>query len=164
MPPYFIDFEAFQYQSHYTMKELCIIDVDKPFSPLYFLFGPSTKWQDLEHERQRQHEYQTREIHHIEWNEGVTRNCPKCVMYHIKQWFPLWSSGIFYVMDRHNGQKMKFLKEKLPQLNIVNYNMTFNNLPMISGNIACIYREHGEHCAYLKCVRLCSHYMNAMII
>ena len=105
--------------------------------------------------------YQSRKIHHLKWHEGGSRYCSNCVMYRIRNDFPSWCSGIFYVMDCCNGQKVKFLMHEFPELNIVNYNMTFKNLPCISRNITCIHREHGHHCAYLKCMRLCCHYMNA---
>ena len=161
MGPHFIDFEAFQYQGQYKIKELCIIDVDKPLTPLYYVFDSPSSWRELDDDQQYQYSYQTRKIHHLKWHEGDNCYCANCVMYHIKNDFPYWCNGIFYVMDCYNGQKVKFLMQEFPELNIVNYNVTFKQLPYITRNITCLHRDHGVHCAYLKCMRLCYHYMNA---
>ena len=50
MPPYFIDFEAFQHgDGDFEVKELCMVAVGKPFGKhLYLLFGPSGEWHNLE--------------------------------------------------------------------------------------------------------------------
>ena len=164
MGPYFIDFEAFHYRGHYKIKELCIIDVDSPLTPLYIVFDSHSSWMELGEEEQYQYTYQTRKIHHIKWCEGDVKYCSNCIMHHIKNCFPCCSNGLFYVMDsQHNGQKVKFLKQEFPELKILNYNITFKSLPNITKNITCLFREHGDHCAYLKCMRLCCHYMNVFI-
>jgi len=48
MGPFFIDFEAFQHGSgKFLIKELCILDIDRPLFPLYFLFEPLQEWSTL---------------------------------------------------------------------------------------------------------------------
>jgi hypothetical protein len=39
MSPFIIEFEAFQHRGHYKLKELCIMDMENPLSPLYFIFA-----------------------------------------------------------------------------------------------------------------------------
>ena len=161
MSPYFIDFEGFQYRGQYIIKELCIMDVDKPLQPLYYMFTPITNWSRLSVDERLQFGYQKKYIHHIDWYAGHVLYSQKAIMQQIKQDFQLWDVGIFYVMDRFNGDKLKFLKQEFPQLRMSNYNITFHSLPRISSNIQCIYCNHGAHCAYLKCMRLCYHYIPA---
>jgi hypothetical protein len=164
MGPFILDFEAFQYQGQFTLKELCLIDVERPFAPLYYMFAPRRGWAELSSGQKRTFDFETRELHGLEWDEGFTRYCRKCVMFHIKQSFPQWASGIFYVMEaQDNGPKVKFIQNEFPDLNIMNYNVTFDNLPYLLGNITCLHREHGPHCAYLKCLRVCNHYNNARL-
>jgi hypothetical protein len=156
MSPYFIDFEAFQHGTgKYEMKELCVIDVDRPFSPLYFLFKSNKKWESLKMDQQKTYHYQSQYVHGIGWDEGEEYCCRKCVWRHIVETFPLCQNEIFYVMGE---QKMDYLHNKFPKLNLCLYNVTMNTLPHLPPNITCIYRSHGEHCACLKCYRLVKHY------
>ena len=156
--PYFIDFEAFQHGSgSFKIKELCVIDVDRPLSPLYFVFRESTRWSSLTVEQQQTFAYQTRELHGLHWEEGITRYCRSCIWSWIKETFPLCRNSIFYVMGK---QKMEYLQKEFPQLNFCEYNVTLNNLPSIAPNIKCLYRDHEQtHCACLKCFRLLQHYI-----
>lgn len=156
MSPYFIDFEAFQHGTEkYVIKELCVIDVDQPFSPLYFIFKSRKRWDSLSKEQQTTYDYQTQYVHHIGWVEGEPRYCRGCVWETIKDVFPFCRNEIFYVMGK---QKMDHLRNKFPHLNLCEYNVTMNTLPDLPPNITCIYRSHGEHCACLKCFRLVKHY------
>ena len=157
MAIYFIDFEAFQYKDEaFVIKELCVLNVDRPLLPLYFMFGPVEPWHMLSTSARKQYRYQSKHIHGLEWSEGVSRYCRSCVLHHIKLAFPLCMAGIFYVMGK---EKTEFLTGEFPDLNFVEYNITFNNLPLLPSNLVCYHREHGEHCAYRKCLRLCHHYV-----
>jgi hypothetical protein len=157
---YFIDFEAFQHgEEDPQFKELCIIDASRPMEPLYYVFQPSMNWEELPSERQSTYNYNTRRIHHLHWLDGITRYCKKCIMHHVKMKFPNWSNGLFYVLDKVEGPKVKFLKQEFPQLNIVNYNgLTFKTLPTPSIHMDCPYRPHGKHCAFQKCLQLYTHF------
>ena len=73
------------------------------------------------------------------------------------------ANAIFYVMDQVDGAKINYLKEEFPELNLINYNVVFNSLPLIPHNIKCFHREHGDHCAYLKCMRLYHNYICACL-
>jgi hypothetical protein len=158
MSPFFIDFEAFQHgDGKFRIKELCIMDVEQPLTPLYFLFKAERKWNSLTSGEQQTYSYQQRYLHHLCWEEGRTRYCRKCVWHHIKMQFPECRNHIFYVMGK---QKLEFLKEVFPSLNFCEYNITFHQLPQIADNISCFYRYHGEHCACLKCYRLYTHYIS----
>ena len=49
MSPYFIDFEAFQHgDEDFILKELVVLNVDRPLHPLYFLFKPMCQWNSLD--------------------------------------------------------------------------------------------------------------------
>ena len=161
MGPYFIDFEAFQHGEGDTyIKELCIVDVDKPLFPLYYLFAPERLWDDLRRMEKYTYNHQTKNYHQLEWNEGTTRFCHNCVMNHIAVTWSNWSNSIFYVMEKDtNGPKLRLLKKHFPHLNIVNDNISFYDLPPIPQHVKCLHREHGEHCAYFKCLRMITHYI-----
>ena len=156
MGPFFIDIEAFQHgvDGKFVIKELSIIDVDKPLHPLYYIFEAHKTWQELDSSHQRTYEYQTAHLHHLEWHEGNTRYCKRCIMHHIKKHFGV-KGGLFYVMG---DQKLNFLQEEFPDLNFIQYNITFDKLPILPPNIHCLYRNHGHHCALLKCMRMYLHY------
>lgn len=158
--PYFIEFEAFRHGvEDYKIKELCIMEFNHHLRPLYYLFESEGAWNDLTAPQQTSYQYLTDQFHLLSWHEGGVRYCPKCIMHHIKTMFPGWQSGIFYVMETEsNGPKVKYMKKAFPKLNIVNYIATLNTLPCISPNIVCHLRDHGIHCAYLKCLRLLEHY------
>ena len=147
-----------------VLKELCVVDVDQPFAPLYYLFAPRGGWQQLSERQRTTYDFERDSIHHLDWAEGHIRYCRKCVMHHIKQAFPnSWSGSLFYVMEAQaNGQKLKFLEKEFPELHLLNYNITFDNLPFLPGNIICPHRFHGQHCAYLKCMRLCAHFKSTL--
>jgi len=158
MAPFFMDYEAFQHGSGKTIiKELCIVDVDQPMIPLYFLFHNDKKWSELDSAQQKTYKYQTQYIHHLNWNVGTSRYCRECVYYYIKKSFPDYLNGIFYVMGE---QKLTYLKSQFPSLNFCTYNVTFNDLPKLAVNIGCMDHEHGEHCACKKCYRLLHHYLS----
>ena len=153
--PYFVDFEAFQHgNERFQVKELCVIDVDFPLEPLYFLFESQAPTSP---EAQTTYNYQTNHIHHLHWNEGTSRYCKACIIYYIKKQFPYASNGIFYVMGK---QKLAFLKEEFPLFNFVEYNATMETLTTIPLNIHCLHHNHGEHCACLKCYRLLNDYLH----
>ena len=158
--PYFIEFEAFQHgEEEFKIKELCIMEFAHHLRPLHYVFRSEGVLDSLPLEKQTTYRYLSNNVHLLSWHEGVVRFCSKCVMHHIEMAFPDYQSGIFYTMESQvNGPKLRYLKKMFPKLNIVNYNVTLNNLPFISPNISCIVRDHGNHCAYLKCLRLLEHY------
>ena len=96
MPPYFIDFEAFQHgDGDFEVKELCMVDVDKPFGKhLYLLFRPSGEWYNLEHGAQCTYNYQTQHLRRLGWYEGVTPYCRYLVLHEITKYFPMFSKQL----------------------------------------------------------------------
>ena len=159
MPPYFIDFEAFQHgDGDFEVKELCMVDVDKLFGKhLYLLVGPSGEWYNLEHGAQCTYNYQSQHLHRLGWYEDVTPYCRYLVLHEITKYFPMFSRAITYVMG---AQKMQFLKKEYGAvMNLAEYFTTKKTLPQLPSNIKCSYRNHdGEHYACLKCYRLVEHY------
>jgi len=157
MPPYFVDFEAFQHgEERFHIKELCIIDVDNPLKPVYFLFKADKNWHGLSDCVKQTYNFQTNNLHQLAWNEGETRYCRRCVQYCVETIFPLCRNGIFYVMGT---QKLKYLQDQFPKWNFAEYMILMKDLPLLPPNIGCIYRAHGEHCACLKCYQLVKHYL-----
>lgn len=158
----FADFEAFQHgDERFQVKELCILDRDSPMNPLYFLFKPPRAWDLLSHDQRRTYIYEERNIHGLAWGEGETRYCASCIWHYIKQAYPLVAAGVDHVCYVLGTQKVNFLKEEFPELNVVEYNsMTLKELPHAPSHLICKYRAHGrrEHCAMLKCYRLLSHF------
>ncbi len=140
------------------MKELCILDVDRPLHPLYFIFTPPYTWSTLSANEQETFDYQERYLHQLSWSEGESRYCRKCIYHHIKENFVGCESSIFYVMGH---EKCKVLAKTFPKLNFMEYNVTFKKLSPTPHNIVCHYRNHGEHCAALKCFQLYDHYISS---
>lgn len=157
---FFVDFEAFQHGGQDPMmKELCIMNASQPMDLLYYVFKPNLDWQELSSEERTTHFYGTRRIHHLHWVDGSTRYCKNCVMHHVKTKFPKWQNAMFYVLDKVEGPKVKFLKKEFPELNLVNYNgLTFKTLPPAIISMDCPYRPHGKHCAFQKCLQLYTHF------
>ena len=157
--PFFIDFEAFQHgDEQFVIKEMCIIDYNLPLTPLYFIFKNKVRWSSLKRDRQKTYSYQTRNIHGLQWEEGQSRYCQKCIFYWIKEMFPHCEESLFYVLG---DQKQRFLENEFPKLTFLNYdNVTLNTLPHIPSNITCLYRNHdANHCACLKCFRMYHHFV-----
>ena len=157
----FVDFEAFQHgpSERFKLKELCLLSADRPLTPLYFLFGASPLWEQLDGEQQRTYAYQSRHLHHLEYSEGVVSFCKGCVARVIKTTFPDYINCVFYVMG---SQKMEYLRDKFPMFNWCEYNgVTVNSLPSLPHNITCLHRPHGDHCACLKCYKLYQHYITS---
>lgn len=160
--PFFIEFEAFQHKEDFIIKELCIMEFHRPLTPLCYLFTPPFNYKNVDDAMRKSFKWQTKNHHHLTWDEGNRIFCNSCVMRHIEEVFPAWDLGIFYVMENIvNGQKLKILKKLFPALNIVNYSINFNDLPIVTENITCFYRNHGDHCAYLKCMRMLQHYADS---
>ena len=157
----FVDFEAFQHGTteRFKLKELCILSVDRPLTPLYFLFRCSKPWEELDTDQRRTYAYQSRHLHHLEYSEGVVSYCKSCIARLIKKIYPNWINCIFYVMG---VQKFDYLRNKFPMFNWCEYNgVTVNTLPSLPHNITCLHRPHGDHCACLKCYKLYYHYITS---
>ena len=164
MAPIFIDFEAFQDRNgDFMIKELCLLDADRPLTPLYFLFTPTEPWHELSEDRKTSAHFLTQHFHHLQWEEGNTRFCANCLMHHIRSVFPQCDNSIFYIMEsKASGPKYHFIKSVFPELNLVNYNVKLDGLPTPPDNIVCPYRQHGRHCAYLKCLGMYQDYTHEL--
>ena len=155
---FFIDFEAFQIAKggDYIIKELAIVNSHNPLEPLYYLFEAPYPWHDLTEEQKRQCSYQSRNIHHLTWQDGIQRYCCNCVQYIILNELEFATSIPFYVMG---NQKYKFLEKTFPYLKFIEYTATLESLPKLYPHIRCLSREHGDHCALKKAYRLYLHYV-----
>lgn len=158
---FFIDFEAFQIVKggDFILKELAIVSIDNPLKPLYCLFRPPYTWDNLTEDQKKQCQYVTRNIHHLEWYEGVIRFCGSCIQYNIMDAFEFATNSTFYAMGK---QKCKFLQDMFPYLKIIEYIVRYENLPIIPPHIKCLTREHGDHCALKKAYRLYLHYIQSV--
>ena len=158
---FFIELEAFKHghSEDYLLKELAIIDASRSMRMLHYLFRAPCEWQMLTTDQKRTYNYIRRHLHKLSWNEGIMRFCPTCINADIQRWFAPPTDAVFYTMG---AEKTAFLKSIFPNLNIINYAAVFNisliGLPESPRNLVCHYRDHGDHCATLKCVRLCIHY------
>ena len=151
---FFVDFEAFQHgQESFKLKELCIINLDSPLAPTHYVFRPSKSWEQLDPRQQKTYHYITQRLHHLTYNEGSVYYCKQCIWTSIKRLFPTWRSGTFYVMG---DQKKRFLEQEYPKLKWNLYRE--DTLPELPANITCPLRDHGKHCAYTKCYRMCHHH------
>lgn len=98
----------------------------------------------------------------LEW--GVHTVLWGCLRRDMEHWLFTTNSretSIFYVMGQ---QKVEFLKHLLSDCNIINYQEAYNvssikDLPLVPSHLLCVHRNHGERCAYFKCVRMYLHYI-----
>ena len=67
------------------------------------------------------------------------------------------NESMFYVKDALNGRKIEYLHRMFPYLRITSYHC--EKLAKIPKNISCPYKDHGDHCAYKKCLALCQDYV-----
>lgn len=135
------------------------MDANRPMEPLYYVFQADVEWEKLSTDAQKTYNYETRRQHHLHWLDGITRYCKECIMHHVMSKFPNFEDGIFYVLDKPQGSKVKFLSQEYPLLRIANYTgVTFKTLPEPYITLACPYRPHGKHCAYRKCLQLHTHF------
>jgi hypothetical protein len=159
---FIIDFEAFQHGSEpFILKELCILDTRYPCRQMHLIFAPPCQWKELQRNKQRTYAYAIHRLHQLCWNEGSLDFCDKCLNRTLDRWLmPKGSEPIFYVLGH---QKTEYLKQILPGRKIFDYqaihNVTLKDLPAPPSNARCMYRDHGEHCAVLKCARI---YMHAL--
>ena len=68
------------------------------------------------------------------------------------------NESMFYVKDALNGNKAEYLQRMFPDLRITSYHCE-KKLAKIPENISCPYKDHGDHCAYKKCLALCQNYV-----
>jgi len=161
---YIIDFEAFKHgDEDYQLKELCIIDASCPMKQLHYTFLPPCKWEELSSEQKRTYTYLTREHHRLSWNEGYVRYCRECLRNDVARFIKSSHvhSSMFYVMGR---EKTRFLQSLFPDYRFMNYqevhNVSMRDLPEAPDHIVCNYRNHGKHCAVLKCTRILLHFIS----
>jgi hypothetical protein len=164
---FFIEFEAFQHGNEdFHIKELCLMDAAKPMRQLHYIYRPPHQWESLSLEHKRTYNYQSRMLHRMSWNEGYTRFCTECLRRDVDQWMNgnTHRTSIIYVLGQ---QKVDYLQRLLPNCNIVNYqtafNVTLKDLPDAPGHACCIYRNHGTHCAVLKCLRMYLYFVSLYI-
>lgn len=161
---YIVDFEAFQHGSEdFRLKELCIIDVDKPLQPLYFIFKHRKQWDHLKSEHQKTYTYQMHHLHKLKYEEGHTFYCRTCIWRKIRDVFPSCTNGIFYV---YGQQKVHFLSAEFPKVVWRHYDFVprYADLLMLPyQNVVCIHRPHGQRCACLKVYRLYNDYVSRLV-
>ena len=152
MGPLFLDIKGFtKSNGSFRPKELCIIDSDRSTTPLYFLFQSRCEW-DMLKEEDRTH-YMLQNMHQLAWDEGTSRFCRTCINFHIRQSFPSYKKRIVYMLS-DNSPYVDFIKTHFPALNLLLYPSSFEQLSTPACFMRCPYREHGEHCAYLICMRM----------
>jgi len=167
---YFIDFEANQHsKGPFYLKELCIMDVEKPLRNLCIVFTAPKPWCRTTEEERKTYSYNERRLHHLNWYEGNAPFDAKAVASTI-DWYTGNMNALFFAQ---NAQKTTILQELLPDLNIINYadldercrEVTLAKLPHPPDYITCTYRDHGRHnCAVLKCYRFCMHYYDTFLM
>ena len=72
----FIDLEAFQDENgHYIIKELCFMDINNIFKPLFYVFKSTVSLTKLSKKVQMTNMYLSKYYHRLTKNEGNTRFC-----------------------------------------------------------------------------------------
>ena len=161
-----MDFEAYQHgDEEFNIKELCIMSADNSLKYSAYVFHQSYNWEDLTTDQRNTYRYQFKKLHQIAWNEGDTVYSSSWLQQEIESKY-VFGPTLFYVLGH---QKAKFLQQQLPHLTILDYSVQYNvllkDLPEAPNYIKCVYRNHSRnHCAILKCFRLCLHYHNYVVI
>jgi hypothetical protein len=155
MATYFIDVQGFFMNDDMIIKELCIMDCNKMLDPLHLVFKPIASWESFSENTKTTNEYLMKHYHKLFWYEGTLTFCPSCILNNYTNDI---KKAIFYVLDSEEGSKMKTLRLNFPELRFVSYNKPIRDLPKVSSNICCPYREHGKHCAYKQCLSMCTDY------
>lgn len=160
---FFVDFEAFQHgDEDFQLKEIAIMDAARPQRVIHFVYLPPYEWECLSEAQKATYSYERRKLHHLHWQEGTLHFCNECLLRELDRWFLKYADedAVFYTMGQ---QKVAFLQKILPGFNVVNYaavhNVTLKSLPLAPANMKCLYRNHGNHCAILKCYRLYLHFI-----
>ena len=163
---YFIDFEAYQHgDEDFHIKELCIMSADNPLKFSAYIFNHSCHWDHLSVDQRKTYRFQYKKLHQIAWNEGDTIYSAWWLQREIELKY-VFGPTVFYVLGH---QKAKYLQQQLPRLTILDYSVQYNvllmDLPAPPSYVKCVYREHARnHCAVLKCYRLCLHFRNYVAI
>lgn len=169
-PAFFVEFEAYQHGTEdFQIKEIAVMDAAWPMRILQFVYLPPSDWKSLSNEQKKTYTYERRKLHHLHWHEGTLHFCAECLQREINRWFLTYyyyatDDVVFYTMGE---QKVKYLQKILPGYNIVNYaavhDVTIRTLPPVPDNLTCLYRNHGKHCAVLKCYKLYFHFMSVNV-
>lgn len=171
----FIDFEAFpgttvaayegdiderMKNAAFNIKELCVMSASDIFHPIYYIFRPTQPYAEIHSSDKKTVKWLSTHYHQLEWEEGVSKFCRICVMRTIMRRFPNYEQVVFYVTG-DSAQKLAFLQQTFPKFNFTLSNMALSTLPLVPWkfNLSCPYRAHGQHCAYLKCVRMAMQYL-----
>lgn len=133
------------------MKELCIMN--DIFNPVMFLYKPECKWDNLSKQQRKTNNYLTACYHHLNYYEGTDSLCSTCIRKHL-------TDDIYYIIDCDKQRKSKLLKQIVPEIRLIRFKVSRKSLPLISPNITCPIRDHGQHCAYFKCLSMLQMYIN----
>ena len=159
MSVFFIDIEAFQDDNaDYLIKELCIMNVDNILQPFHYMFDMTESMGSLSKRAQTTNEYLRLWRHHLRWIDGDSNFDPSRILNDLKS---IPNDALFYVNDHVNGKKINTLNKYLPNFRIVNYNLNEPSQLNIPDNIFCPYYNHGDYCAYKKCLKLCVQYLSS---
>ena len=154
MSVYFIDFQGFCTNERIlSIKELCIMSTNIVFEPMHYVFESTLPRNTLSSKVKHTNRYLSDFYHKIEWEEGTDILCPTCIIKDLNV-----TDSIFYVLDKCDGNKLQTLKKFFPMLRLVNYSKNSAELPTVPENIRCVWREHGQHCAYKHCLAMCIDY------
>lgn len=155
MSAYFIDFQTCvdNYEEP-IIKELCIMKSDNVLNPWYFVFKAEQPWCTLTREAQYHNEYLRHNQHDIEWEEGNVDFCSNCILHSLGK---IESNSIFYVLDE---DKLKITNKYFPTLRVTTYSKS--DFQVLPNNIKCIWRDHGDYCAYKQCLLATLDYINGI--
>lgn len=157
MSVFFIDFEAYQDDdANYLIKELCIMNVNNILKPFYYMFPMCESMGSFSKKTRGTNDYLRKWRHHLLWIDGDSKFDANEILKDLQS----FDNALFYVNDQINGEKIDTLKKNFPNLRLVNYIYSDKGLE-IPENITCPRYNHGEFCAYKKCLKLCVHYLSS---
>jgi len=150
MSTYFIDFQGFIIKEEMIIKELCIMDANDMLNPYHSVFNIDLPWKSLSMSTKFSTKINGEKFHNLSWAEGNEHFCPSCIMKNYN------TNDTFYVLENEDYIKTNVLEKYFPGLRFIQYSKTV--LKDIPSNISCIWRDHGEICAYKHCLAMCTDY------
>ena len=138
---YVTDFEAFRSSNIYVIKELCIMNILNPlFDMQHVMLTISTK---LDQPTSR---YLTSQHHKI----------PVLTQYDQEQ-LPYIPDGSILLIK--GLEKMRHLQGVYTKCIVMDpFTNNVNSFKKLTTEMTCKYYNHGQHCAYKKCIILLKHF------
>ena len=126
------------------------MDTHNMLNPLHYVYLPTIKWKEFSSKTKSTNIYLIKNHHKLSWEEGKSFFCQSCI------YSKLNLNDIYYVVG--DDKKLATMQNLFPQLKLILYKP--QKRLEVPANITCPYKDHGEKCAYLKCLKYVVDYVS----